>query len=155
MLAYQSPSARMTLADGLSEYYREHAFLKRGDRLAPDAREFFRCHDAVHVLYGCDTSLSQEAVVKLASIFGTTAGFAVLKGYSLYDSFDIYRKLKLGDILLTMGRSIVIVPRTLWRCAKQRQRWPWSEFDGHLQTPLCDLRERFGIRVLERERPGA
>ena len=145
----EAATTRMSLADGLAEYYREHPFLKRGDQLGAEAREFFRCHDAVHVLYGCDTSLSQEAIVKLASIFGTTAGFAVLKGYSLYDSIDIYKKLRLGDILVTMLRSIIIVPRTLWRCSKQRQRWPWSAFDGYLQAPLHELRERFGIRVVE------
>ena len=148
MLAYRSPNTRMSLADGLAEYYEKHPFLKRGDQLGAEAQEFFRCHDAVHVLYGCDTSLSQEAIVKLSSIFGTTAGFAVLKGYSLHDSIDIYKKLRLSDILVTMFRSLVIVPRTLWRCSKQRQRWPWSEFDGHLETPLCELRERFRIRIV-------
>lgn len=148
MLAYRTANTRMSLADGLDEYYREHPFLKRGEQLGAEAQEFFRCHDAVHVLYGCDTSLPQEAIVKLSSIFGTTAGFGVLKGYSLYDSIDIYKKLKLTDILDTMLRAIVIVPRTLWRCARQRQRWPWSEFHEHLQTPLCELRERFGIRVV-------
>jgi hypothetical protein len=148
MLAYRDPNTRMSLADGLAEYYRKHPFLKRGDQLGAEAQEFFRCHDAVHVLYGCDTSLAQEAVVKLSSVFGTTAGFGVLKGYGLYDSIDIYTKLKLGDILVTMLRSIVIVPRTLWRCSQQRQRWPWSEFGGHLETPLCELRERFRIRVV-------
>ena len=139
----------MSLAVGLAEYYREHPFLKRGDQLGAEAREFFRCHDAVHVVYGCDTSLSQEAIVKLSSIFGTTAGFAVLKGYALYDLIDIYRKLKLRDVLVTMISSTVIVPRTLGPCSRQRQRWPWSEFDGHLQSPLRELRERFGIRVVQ------
>jgi ubiquinone biosynthesis protein Coq4 len=149
MLAYREPNTGMSLADGLAEYYREHAFLKRGDQLSAEAIEFFRCHDAVHVLYGCDTSLSQEAIVKLSSIFGTTAGFAVLKGYSLYESVDIYRDLKLRDVLATILAATVIVPRTLWRCAKQRKHWPWSEFDEHIETPLRDLRERFGIRVVQ------
>jgi hypothetical protein len=46
-----------------------------------------------------------------------------------------------------MLASPVIVPRTLWRCARQRQRWPWSEFDQYAGMALSDLRERFGIRV--------
>jgi hypothetical protein len=148
MLAYWSQNAGMSLADGLAEYHREHPFLKRGDRLRPEAREFFRCHDVVHVLYGCDTSLAQEAVVKLSSIFGTTAGFGVLKGYSLYESIDIYTKLKLGEVLATIVAAFVIVPRTIWRCSRQRKRWPWSEFNAHLQAPLRELRAEFGIRVV-------
>lgn len=148
MLAYRDQDAPMSLADGLAEYYREHTFLKRGDQLEPPAREFFRCHDAVHVLYGCDTSLSQEAVVKLSSIFGTTGGMGVLRGYALHDSMDIYRTLKLGEILATAAASFVIVPRTLVRCAGQKARWPWSEFNEHMDTPLRDLRAQFGIRVV-------
>jgi hypothetical protein len=149
MLAYRRQNATSSLAEGLAEYYREHPFLKRGSDLAAEAREFFRCHDAVHVLYGCDTSLSDEAIVKLSSIFGTTGGFGVLKGYALYDSIDIYRQLKLKDVLATLLRAFVIVPRSLWRCFRQSERWPWSTFDQHLQTPLCALRRRFGIRVAE------
>jgi len=150
VLAYRSQSARLSLADGLAEYYREHPFLTRGDLLRAAAQEFFRCHDAVHVVYGCDTSLSDEAVVKLSSIFGTSAGFGVLKGYSLYETIDIYRKLKLAEVLGTILAAIVIVPRTIWRCLRQRKRWPWSDFDAHLQTPLCGLRAAFGIRVAHR-----
>lgn len=151
MLAYRCQSARMSLADGLAEYYREHPFLTRGNHLRAEAQDFFRCHDAVHVLYGCDTSLPDEAVVKLSSIFGTSAGFGVLKGYSLYESIDIYRKLKFDEVLGTMLGAIVIVPRTIWRCLRQRKRWPWSDFNAHLQTPLCDLRAAFGIRVAHGE----
>lgn len=147
MLAYRTQNAALTLADGLAEYYREHPRLKRGDQLATDAREFFRSHDAVHVLYGCDTSLTQEAVVKLSSIFGTTGGFSVLKGYGLHDSIDIYRNLKLGEVFLTIVESFIIVPRTLLRCSAQKARWPWSEFNNYLDTPLGELRERFRIRV--------
>lgn len=36
--------------------------------------EFFRCHDAAHVVFGCGTGLDDEAVVKIWSFFGTTRG---------------------------------------------------------------------------------
>lgn len=147
MLAYREQDAAMSLAAGLAEYHRAHPLLKRGDQLSPDAREFFRCHDAVHVLYGCDTSLTQEAIVKLSSMFGTTGGFAVLKGYALYESKDIYRTLKFSDILTTALAAIVIAPRTLWRCARQKARWPWAEFADHMETSLSELRARYRIRV--------
>ena len=61
------------------------------------AQEIFRCHDAVHVVYGCDIALGDEAIVKIASIFGTTAGLRVLKGYSLHESLQIYRQLCFAD----------------------------------------------------------
>lgn len=147
MLRYPTQDCGATLAEGIDEYFRAHPFLKRGDVLSPEARAFFRCHDAVHVVYGCDTSLTQEAIVKLSSFFGTTEGFGVMRGYRLYKSLDIYRQLRAADILRTIAAAPVIVPRTIWRCARQTRRWPWAAFDEFLAVPLRDIRTDFGIRV--------
>jgi hypothetical protein len=147
MLVYQAQDCGMSFGDGIAEYYRLHPLLKRGDSLAQEAQAFFRCHDAVHVVYGCDTSLTHEAVVKLSSIFGTTAGFGVMAGYRLYESLDIYRQLRIGDILATIAASPVVVPRTIWRCRAQTKKWPWDAFEPFLGLPLADVRRAFGIRV--------
>jgi hypothetical protein len=153
---YQRQDAPQSLREGIAEYYRENPGLKRDDELSDAAKDFFRRHDAIHVLYGCDTSLQHEAIVKLSSIFGTTGGFSVLDGYRLHDSIDIYRKLRLSDVLATMLASFVIVPRTIWRCARQARKWPWSDFEAHLDTPLSELRRAFGIRVAQtKERASA
>lgn len=152
MHAYERLEAKLTLAQGIAEYHRRNPNLIRGDRLSAEAREFFRCHDAAHVIFGCDTTLSGEAAVKLASLFGTTAGFAVLKGYRLHESVNIYRQLRLRDILRTMAASLVIVPTALMRCARQNKRWPWSDFSVHLDRPLCELRSEYGIRVVRSAR---
>lgn len=147
MLGYQDQDSSLTLREGLAEYYVAFPGLKRGQALSPEAQAFFQRHDAVHVVYGCDTTLPQEAVVKLASFFGTTEGLKVMRGYQLYDSLDIYRQLRLADILATLAAAPVIVPRTLWRCSRQERRWPWDDFAGHLDTPLAALRSDYGIRV--------
>lgn len=147
MLSYQAQDCSATLGQGLAEYARAHPFLKRGESLSVEAREFFRCHDVVHVVYGCDTSLPQEAVVKLSSFFGTTGGFGVMQGYRLYESQDIYRQLRLGDVAWTIVAAFVIVPRTLWRCARQTRRWPWDAHDAWLNVPLAEIRATFAIRV--------
>lgn len=147
MLGYQRQDSPLTLREGLEEYYSAHPALKRGETLSAPARAFFERHDAVHVVYGCDTTLPQEAVVKLASFFGTTEGLKVMEGYRLYDSLDIYRQLRLADILATLARAPVLAPRTIWRCRRQAKPWPWDSFDGHLDTPLGALRADYGIRV--------
>ncbi len=137
----------MTLSEGLAEYYSGNVGLKRGATLAGPAREFFRCHDACHVVFGCGTSLPQEAVVKLSSLFGTTAGFSVLRGYALFDSFDIDRQLNVGELLATIASAPLIVPRTIVRRLRQTRRWPWSEFEAFLDTPLAEIRRQFGIII--------
>lgn len=83
---FERQASRQTLGEGLAEYHEKNPGLRKDHELSIDAREFFRCHDVVHVVYGCSTSMPDEAVVKLASLFGTTAGFQVLKGYRLNES---------------------------------------------------------------------
>lgn len=147
MHRFEGQAAEMTLAEGLAEYYATNPGLKRGEALPPPARDFFRCHDAVHVVFGCGTALADEAVVKLSSIFGTTGGFAVLRGYALYDSLDIYRSLSLREIFATIATAPILVPRTIWRCLRQPKRWPWSDFTPLLDRSLDELRRDYRIAV--------
>ena len=137
-----------TLAVGLAEYFRANPELKRdSDLLSPEARQFFRSHDVVHVLYGCGTSMPDEAIVKLASLFGTTGGMKVLRGYTNYETLDIYRKLPIGSTILALVLAPYLIARTLWRCAKQTQRWPWINHEQFLNQPLSEVRAKFGIKV--------
>jgi hypothetical protein len=147
MHAYQVQDCPLTLAEGLAAYYGAHPGLKRGDALSAAAQDFFRCHDAVHVVWGCDTSLPHEAIVKLSSFFGTSIGFGAMQGYRLYDSQDIYGSLRVTDILGTLLQAPVLVPRTILRCGRQRKKWPWSDFAPYLDRPLRDIRAEFGVRV--------
>jgi ubiquinone biosynthesis protein Coq4 len=152
VLAYQSQESEQTLAEGIAEYYAANPGLADVRDMSPAAREFFRCHDAAHVIFGCSTDLDDEAVVKIASVFGTTAGLHVLSGYRLHESVQIYRRLRLRAILTTISRSVILVPRTLARCLRQRARWPWSGFERFLGVPLYGIRAEFGIRVVRSDR---
>lgn len=147
---YQSAASTQTLAQGLAEYHAANPQLTRGDALSPPARAFFAAHDVVHVLYGCGTSMPDEAVVKLASVFGTTGGFAVLRGYRLHESREIYRRLPLGSTLIAVLSAPYLIARTLWRCTRQAAKWPWDDYGAYQQTPLRELRARFGIAVAHR-----
>lgn len=145
---FASPTSEQTLAQGLLEYFAANPGLKReGELSSAEAKQFFRCHDAVHVLYGCGTTMPDEAIVKLASIFGSTAGLGVLRGYASYDSLDIYTKLPLMGTLAAVAMSPYLVIRTIWRCSHQLKRWPWADHQQYLETPLHELRAQFGIKV--------
>lgn len=145
---FESPLSKQTLAEGLAEYFAANPSLKRQESLlSPEARQFFRSHDIVHVLHGCGTSMPDEAVVKLSSLFGTTGGIQVLRGYTNYETLDIYTKLPLGGTLLALVMSPYLIARTLWCCARQSQRWPWVENQQYMDTQLFKLRAKFRIRV--------
>ena len=144
---FQTQGSLQTLAEGLTEYYDANPELKRGSLLPLEAQAFFHCHDVVHVLYGCGTSMPDEAIVKLASILGTTGGLGILRGYRLHESFDIYRELPPGDTLLALVLSPYLILRTAWRCRRQSSPWPWHEHQQYMNVSLRELRTTFGIRV--------
>jgi hypothetical protein len=145
---FERQDTAQTLAEGIAEYYERNPHLAKVRGMSPEAQEFFRCHDTAHVVFGCNTSLPDEAVVKLSSVFGTTGGFSVLRGYALHESTDIYRELAVKDIVLTILRAVFLVPRTLLRCFRQHKRWPWKDSSAYEGRSLGSLRSEFGIRVV-------
>ena len=147
MHSFELQQSTQTLAEGVAEYYQLNPGLVTGRGTSREAQEFFRCHDAAHVVFGCGTTLSDEAIVKVSSVFGTSGGVGVLRGYRLHESQQIYRKLARSEMLVTALKSFIVVPRTLFRCIQQQRRWPWNDFDRYLNVSLCDIREEFGIRV--------
>lgn len=149
---FESPDSTQTLAEALAEYFAANPTLKRDSSLLSlEARQFFRSHDAVHVVYGCGTSMTDEAIVKLASIFGTTGGVRVLRGYAHHETLDIYRKLPVMGTVRALLAAPYLVLRTVWRCMAQSRRWPWDRYDAFLNMSLREVRSQFRIRVaLER-----
>ena len=147
MHAFEHQDSAQTLEEGLAEYYRANPGLAKGRALSPQAQAFFRCHDAVHVVFGCGTTLNDEAVVKIASILGTSGGWGVLRGYRLHESREIYKKLRVSEMLRSILHSVVLVPRTVIRCLRQQRCWPWEDFEAYARVPLRQIRDEFGIRV--------
>lgn len=147
MHRYQQQYSTQTLIKGLEEYHSCNSGLVKRRNVSTAEKKFFRCHDVVHVVFGCDTTLSDEAVVKISTIFGTSIGLQVLRGYGSKESKEIYRNLSILDIILTTIKSIILVPKTIMRCVRMHKRWPWSNYHRYLEMPLGEIRRKVGIRV--------
>ena len=78
MQMFERQDSAQILAEAVSEYCTSNPGLLRPAHMSPEAPHFFRCHDVAHVVFGCGTSLEHEAVVKIASVFGTTEGWRVI-----------------------------------------------------------------------------
>ena len=150
---FEMDDTPQTLAEGLAEYFAANPDLKRDSCLVSlEAKQFFRSHDAVHVLYGCGTSMPDEAIVKLSSLFGTTGGWQILRGYTHHETLEIYRTLPVASTALALLSAPYLIVRTLWRCIRQPQRWPWVGHEQYLHVPLRELRATFGIKVARHRR---
>lgn len=91
--------------------------------------------------------MPDEAIVKLSSLFGTTGGLSVLRGYAHHETLDVYARLPAASTVFALLLSPCLIARTVWRCTRQKQRWPWAENQQYFKTPLRELRAQFGIRV--------
>jgi hypothetical protein len=88
--------------------------------------------------------------VKAWSFFGTSAGFALWRGYRLPESKEIYETITWRDTASTAARAVVAVPLVLGRCLRMRKRWPWADFERHLEVSLREIRREYGIQPLQR-----
>ena len=152
---FESRHSTQILAEGLAEYFRAHPKLKRQDDLASVGTRRFLSHDIVHLLCGCGTSMPVEAIVKIASLLGTTGGLWVLRGYTHHETLDIYRRLPWASALMALLAAPYLIARTDWRCGPQRRRRPWAANERFMNAPLAELRSSFGIRVAHEERTRA
>ncbi len=148
MLSFQFPDREMTLAEGLGEYYGSRDDLVTGRGASASAQRFFRCHDVAHVVFGCSNTLTNEAMVKIWSFFGTTAGLSLIRDYRSPESKEIYEQIKWSDVPGTALQSMVNLPLVLFRCFRMQKRWPWSDFEKYTNVRLAEIRTEFGIRVV-------
>lgn len=140
---------KLTLREALERFRQRNAAMFSARDLSPEAETFFRCHDTAHVVFGCDTSLFGEGVVKLFTIFGTTLGFVGhLKGYAEAEAFSLFRQYSVLHVIRHIARLIAAIPLVIFLAKRMKKPWPWSDHDEYLGRMLEDIRAEFGIRVL-------
>lgn len=146
---YTDPTSTQTLREALDEYYDSNASLLRAEDLPVATAEMFKCHDAGHVVFGCDTSIRGETLIDTWTIFGSTAG---LRGYAAYFKYPevnaIFADTGIQAIAAGFFRCLPDVVRVVARGLRLQRKWPWASYTRFLDTPLREIRHEFGIRVV-------
>lgn len=141
-----------TLREGLIQLRQENAAIFSDRNISPDAQEFFRCHDTAHVVFGCDTSLFGEGILKIYTIFGTTLGFwRHLSAYSEASAFALFRQYSLAHLCKHILKLIGNAPRAIVRARRMSKPWPWTEHGAYLDKPVAEIRKEFNIIVIQPE----
>ena len=65
----------ITLQEGLDLFYEKNMKYFSARDISEEGAAFLKCHDVAHIVFGCDTSIFGEGVVKTWTTFGTTLGF--------------------------------------------------------------------------------
>lgn len=139
----------MILQEGLEAFQEKNRkyFSKRS--YSEEGKEFLRCHDIAHVVFGCDTTLYGEGVVKIWTTFGTTLSFwEVITGYHDANAFELFRMYSFRHILKNIFQYLRVIPKAIFRAKKMTKPWPFSDYNAYLNTPIAEIREAFNIQVL-------
>lgn len=143
-LAQDSPQ---TLAEAMAEFAATQPGVLAPDE--PELARFFHAHDACHALFGLTTAIDDEALADTWTLAGTdmTARryFAYLKHPELR---QLVAEPGLVRVALATLRAVPRLLRVLLRSRRMTAPWPFLGYAQHLETPLAELRARFGIRVV-------
>lgn len=148
---YLAQDSRQTLAEGLAEYYAQNrGRVSPPSSLPPKSAELFRSHDMCHVIFGLDTTLSDEAMADIRTLFSCDVGW---RRYAKYMTSDpeakaIFKELGRLTALWVTVRSIPRMLRAIGEAQRMPRRWTWNPPEEFQHRTLADLRREFGIRVI-------
>jgi Uncharacterized protein involved in ubiquinone biosynthesis len=139
----------ITLRQGLEKFQQASKKYIAQSSISEKGKEFLRSHDIAHVLFGCDTSIYGEGVVKIWTTFGTTLGFwNVINGYQEAKAFELARQYSFGHVMNNICRLLIHIPKIIFRANKMRDQWPFTDYESYMDEPLSDIRAEFNIEIL-------
>ncbi len=139
----------ITLQQGLDQFYKKNRKFFSKRTLSKEGEEFLTCHDIAHVVFGCDTTLYGEGVVKIWTTFGTTLGFwKVITGYNEVAAFELFKMYSFRHVMKNILRLLWVIPKTIFRAKRMSKPWPFSDYKAYLNSPIVNIRKEFNIKVL-------
>lgn len=155
LLRYLSPAGTLTFREGIEELRRaEGADNDAAANVAPELVHDLDVHDAIHVLFGCPTTLVGEVIAHAWTAFGTTAKLSDLHRVTSHnDHRKVMSQIGHWRLLRVWFRSLPRIAMTLLNAWRMTRRWPVEELAAHLDRPLDEIRREFGIRLVSRASP--
>lgn len=149
MLEYLDPNCTLTLRDAITQLREEDAKDRDvASKVAPEVARSMTAHDAVHVIFACDTSDRGEAVAHAWMLLGTTVTHRQLREVMrTRDHRAFVRQIGHRRRLRAAVAALPAIAGAALRARRMRRRWSWTDYDHHLDTPLAEIRREHGIRV--------
>lgn len=149
MHEYMMPDSRLSLREAIALLREEDA--KGRDvapAFAPEVQRSLTAHDAVHVIFGCDTSDRGEAIAHAWMLLGTTATHRqmaeVTKGR---DHLAVVAEIGNPRRMKAVLSAIPAIVAAAFRTRRMTKRWEWLGYERYLDAPLADIRHEYGVRL--------
>ncbi|MCB9746134.1 MAG: hypothetical protein H6740_26395 [Alphaproteobacteria bacterium] len=147
---YTDPACTLTLREALVQHLSEiEGAFDPADCSSPEVGEMFRCHDAVHVIFGTDTSLPQETLTDLWTLAATDLSWREgLSYYKAPETAALMQEVGAWRLLWGSLEALPSLPKLLWRASRMQHRWAWNQWSQHLDERLVDIRSELGLQIL-------
>ena len=151
-MEFLNPNCTQTLQEGLDELYSQNPDVAATSKLKGKS---FQDHDVTHVIFGCDTSIRGEIILKPWILFGTDITRQEITDYMNDEEVKRLNKEGLelmGGTFIAVLKLMLIVPQFfitwLLRVRKMNKKWPHSGVsDDMFKARIADLRSEYGIQV--------
>ncbi|MGB1217838.1 MAG: Coq4 family protein, partial [Saprospiraceae bacterium] len=139
-----------TLQQGLDEFQKRNKKYFSEKPKSPKGEAFLKCHDIAHVVFGCDTTLYGEGLVKIWTTFGTTSSIRdVTNGYNDANAFELFKEYSIRHVLKNIFKLLITIPKVIYRAKKMKKPWSFTGYEKHLNTPIHEIRKEYHIKVFE------
>lgn len=131
MLDYLRPDATLTLRVAIAQLREEDA--KERDvapAVALEVERSITAHDAVHVIFACDTSDRGEAIAHAWMLLGTTVRHSQLRDVmNTRDHRKFPRDLGHARRVLALLSALPAIVAAALHARRMRRRWSWADYD--------------------------
>jgi len=119
--------------------------------MLPEAsRGLFRKHDISHVIFGLDTTLEDEAMADMRTLFSTDGGWSRYARFLASDKAAkaIFKHVGYGSVLAATVRALPRIARAFLQALTIRKRWPWNTPDRFQICSLKHLRREYHLKMV-------
>jgi hypothetical protein len=147
-LSYRQQHASITLREALREHRAHIPFVVDvPEEPETELEELFAAHDAVHCLFGLGTTAAEEILVDVYCMVATTLDWKRYIAYVTHPTVAavIWESTTLASVpaaLVSLARIPVV-----WLRTRRSETWDFDGWRAHLDRPLAEIREEFGIVV--------
>jgi len=147
-LKYQNQLSEQTLEQGLVEYWKVNDCILNYKN-TEESKFFFIPHDVCHVIFGCSTSLKDEAITDAWTLFGTDVSLAKFIEFNKLESHkEIIKKVGTIGVIKTFFISIPRMLKVVLLSFKMKKKWKWEEYEKYMDWKLSKLRTEFNIKIV-------
>ena len=150
-LHYQEQDSKLTLREGLAEYYASNEdLIDPSATSTPEMGSYFASHDASHVAFGTSTKIEDELLNDIWTLFAVDVKYRYYVGElakTKEEAIKVAKGIPFWGTVRGFGLLVWRFPALVWRSRKMNKKWPWRGWEAYLDRPLDEIRREFRLKV--------